>query len=190
MNSPQNSETRYYGGHAQQHGKLANSTGSSPTTWPYNNIKTGIWMIFNCISLPWLYHSFDVMFTILSEDVVFLFYVSKMCMNVWMHDVWCEKSCTVCRGHFVDSFFMGDKKNFSMHINLVDFFRFLIFRVGFLSSFCFVYFAVSCLTLFNMAYRYALISHGGGAFLAPPNYFENGKWEMHETLGYVRKIYY
>ena len=24
----------------------------------------------------------------------------------------------------------------------------------------------------------------------PPNYFENGKWEMHETLGYARKVYY
>ena len=42
-----------------------------------------------------------------------------------------------------------------------------------------------------MAYRYALISHaGGGAFLASPNYFENRKWEMDETLGYARKIYY
>ena len=30
----------------------------------------------------------------------------------------------------------------------------------------------------------------GGLFWPPPNYFENGKWEMHETLGYVRKIYY
>ena len=31
--------------------------------------------------------------------------------------------------------------------------------------------------------------HMGGLFW-PPNYFENGKWEMHETLGYARKEYY
>ena len=32
--------------------------------------------------------------------------------------------------------------------------------------------------------------HMGGGGFAPPNYFKNGKWEMHETLGYARKVYY